>query len=397
MKNVVAIYRSRYLPISETFIYEQIVHLQKYKAIVISSRPIINADIFPYSRVFRVRRAKAIIPLLKKRKARLIHARFGSGGVFMLPIKKRTNLPLLTSFHGSDLNRQLVRNGRYRRALPELFRCGDKFTVVSEYMKDQLRRLGCPKRKIEVLKSGVDLRKFPFQPAVPPSKDHAYRILTVGRLVEKKGTQYLIRAFARIRKKYPDTTLVIIGEGPRKAALQRLAERLRVADAIDWKGALPHAEVRKEMEKCDIFSLPSVTCKDGNQEGIPNVLIEAMALGRPVVATKHAGIPELVIHKKTGCLVPERDEKALAKMIMELMEHPERWLPVLKRAREHVEKEHDIRKQIRKLERIYDRLAGEIEKERHGRKRRKKGGKAGRKKKERNRGKRKKRIRKKRR
>lgn len=375
MKKIIGVYRSQYLPLSETFIYEQIIHLKNYKPVVISSKPIINQDVFPFSSIFHTKKKKEIPSILRKRKAELIHARFGTGGVAMLSVKKMTKLPLLTSFHGSDLSKQLKRNLRYGKSLPSLFRYGDRFTVVSEFMKKQLIDLGCPKKKIEVVKSGIDLSKFAYQPD-PFPEEKEFRILTVGRLVEKKGTKYLIQAFSHIHEKYPHSTLVIVGSGEERDSLEKLAEKLEIQDAIKWKGALSPKEVCREMEKCDIFSLPSVTGKDGNQEGIPNVLIEAMALGRPVVATKHAGIPELVIHKKTGYLVPERDEKALAKMIMYVMEHPDEWKPLLKQAWEHVKQEHDIEKQIKKLEAIYNNLLKKKEtdkqKKRSGPKRRKK-------------------------
>ncbi|WP_304414339.1 glycosyltransferase [Brevibacillus aydinogluensis] len=206
-----------------------------------------------------------------------------------------------------------------------------------------------------MIRSGIDLGKFPLQPP-QPVVDGAFRLLSVGRLTEKKGMDTLIKAFARIRRKYPRATLTIVGDGEEKQKLRRLIKRHRLQHAVTLRGAQPHHEVGRELANCHVFVLACKTAKNGNQEGIPNVLMEAMAVGRPVISTYHAGIPELVKHGKTGYLVPERSVAKLAKMIKRVLKEQDRWPDVVIRAREQVERRHDIEKQRAKLEDLYLRV-----------------------------------------
>lgn len=359
MRIPMAVFRYKYLPISETFIYEQLIQLKKYKPYVFTREITDHADLFPFKRVVRLRKKSQIYPFIKTKKCKLIHARFGSGGIQMLPVKKRAKLPLLTSFHGSDLSKQ-VRNQRYRKQLTHLFRAGEAFTVVSEHMKKRLISLGCPAQKITILKSGIHLEKLPFLPRHQLSEqiqsDGSFRILTVGRLVEKKGTDLLLRAFTQILKRYPSTRLIIVGDGPRKKELQLGAKQLGVQSRVKWKGALSHSEVINELKRSHLFVLPSRTGKDGDQEGIPNSIMEAMAIGRVVISTRHAGIPELIVHEQTGFLAPEGDHDALANMIQYVLESPLPLEEILHNARKKIEREHDILKQANKLEQIYDQV-----------------------------------------
>jgi colanic acid/amylovoran biosynthesis glycosyltransferase len=350
MTSRIAIYREKYLPASETFIYEQIKHLDKYRPYVLCKQRTDDAlKRFPYRHVYRLREMGGQLKRLDKMGIRLIYARFGMGGVKMLPYKKMNRLPLLTSFHGSDVSRQCKKNAYYRRMLPKLFLQGEKFTVVCRYMRKKLVNLGCPKRKIVVLKSGLDLEKFPYQPktAIDEKK---LRILSVGRLTEKKGMDDLIIAFSEVVKKYPDATLVIVGDGEERGSLEKLIGKLGLEKKVDLLGRVEHAQVQEEMEKCDIFSIASRTAADGNEEGIPNVIMEAMATGRVVVSTEHAGIPELIEHKQTGYLVPEKDPEKLGEMLLYALNHQDDWRKIVDQGRQKVEEEHDIKKQIAKLE-----------------------------------------------
>jgi colanic acid/amylovoran biosynthesis glycosyltransferase len=352
MKKPIVIYRERYLPISETFIYEQIVHLKSFRPYVLCKVKTKDGRLlFPYSRVYCLQNIRSKIRKFRRKGIRLIYARFGMGGVQMLGLKKASGLPLLTSFHGSDVSRQLNKNPKYRKSLPKLFRSGEKFTVVCEHMKQRLTALGCPPKKIEVLKSGIDLEKFPYQPkaAVDPGR---IQILSVGRLTEKKGMNYLIEGYSHVAKKYPNAKLTIIGDGEQKGELEQLIHALGINQQVELKGRTDHQEVKKELEQCDLFTLASVTASDGNEEGIPNAIMEAMAIGRVVVSSAHAGIPELVEHQKTGYLVPERDVEQLAGMLLYAIENQAEWANLLQTGREKVEQEHDINKQIDKLETI---------------------------------------------
>nr|WP_081904245.1 glycosyltransferase [Brevibacillus thermoruber] len=350
----VLVYRRKFLPKSETFIYEQLLGHQRVKPVVLTRRPC-NREQFPYWPVYVRRRFKGLAGWLKKKKIACLHARFGPAGLELLPHARKAKLPLITSFHGFDATKRVQEDRRYRRALKRLFRQGKAFTVVSKHMKRRLIRLGCPGKKITLIRSGIDLRKFPLQPP-QPVVDGAFRLLSVGRLTEKKGMDTLIKAFARIRPQFPRATLTIVGDGEEKKKLHRLIRRHRLQHAVTLRGAQPHQEVGRELANCHVFVIACKTAKNGNQEGIPNVLMEAMATGRPVISTYHAGIPELVEHGRTGYLVPERSVSKLADMMKRVLKEQDRWPDVVIRAREKVERRHDIEKQRAKLEALYLRV-----------------------------------------
>lgn len=351
----VVVYRERYLPHSETFIYEQLIHMKRYKPYVLCRSKLPSMKDFPYPHVYRMKDIPNLSRQLQRLKAKCIYARFGTGGVRMLPLKAKTKLPLLTSFHGSDVSRQLQIKPYYRRYLPLLFKQGDAFTVVCEYMRNKLIHLGCSSEKIHIIKSGIDLHKFPYLPPSKPPLDEV-RILSVGRLTEKKGMLDLIRAFQLVLSIIPDAKLVIVGEGEDRDKIEKLIQQLGLGSHIQLKGRLPHSQVQEEMARCDLLVMASRTASDGNEEGIPNVVMEAMATGRVVIATEHAGIPELVDHHQTGFLVRQGDPDALAGMIVYVLKHVEDWQPIVAHARKKVEQEHDVVKQSEKLEKRLDQM-----------------------------------------
>ena len=351
----VLVYRRKFLPKSETFIYEQLIGHRQVKTMVLTRQRPFNRKQFPYSPVYVRKRMTGLSTWLRRKKIKCLHARFGPAGLEMLPYARKTKLPLITSFHGFDATKRVRENPVYRRALKRLFRRGKAFTVVSNHMKKRLIRLGCPARKITLVRSGIDLRKFPMLP-VQPVENGEFRLLSVGRLTEKKGMDTLIKAFSRVHKSHPGAKLIIVGEGDQKKKLKRLVKKYSLGKRVVFKGALPHREVQHELARCHLFVIACKTARNGDQEGIPNVLMEAMASGRPVISTYHSGIPELVENKQTGYLVPERSPTKLAKMISHVLSQRNEWVEIVSRARAKVEKNHDINKQRAKLEELYLRV-----------------------------------------
>jgi len=350
----IAFVRLRYLPPSETFIYGELKNIKRYKPIVFTRKKM-NVRRFPYSRIRRLPESPSkIAAAFRARKIKLIHARFGNAGVSMLPVKRRLRIPMLTSFHGFDLPVKRKRSKLYHRKLPLLFKYGDKFTVPSRHMKRKLIRWGCPRRKIKIMYSGIDVNKFPYFEREPKTEN--ITIIGVGRLHKKKGFHYLLKAFKQVQKAHPGSRLIIVGEGNEKAKLKRLIRRLRLKKSVKLKGLVAHGQLSKLLQEADIFCLPSVTTKDGNQEGIPNSIKEAMSTGLAVVSTKHGGIPELVGNGEEGYLVPERSVKKLAERLIELIEHPELRLEMGVKGRAKVEQSFNKEKQVRRLEDIYKRL-----------------------------------------
>jgi len=286
---------------------------------------------------------------IRKQKCDLIHAHFGNIGNFCLLLKRITGVPSITTFYGGDIFMALKENPDL---YIELFKNCDHFIALSNHIKERLIAVGCPKEKISVHNIGVDVEdiKFKMKDFV---RDGDINILIVGRLVEKKGIYYAIEAFSIALRKYKNIKLRIIGDGPLKGDLKHQVKRLNIAEKVLFLGALRQDKVINEMYNCHIFMLASVTAENGDQEGLGFVFAEAQAAGMPVISTWHNGIPEIVIHKKTGFLVEERNVDALAERLCYLLEHQEVWNELGKNGRKFVEEKYNIRKQINKLEKIY--------------------------------------------
>jgi len=268
----------------------------------------------------------------------LVHCQFGTLADRTLALRKTGAAlgKLAISFRGADLTR-----GRRSEGYGPAFEAADLILPVSRDFAERLERLGCPASKIHVVRSGIPVERFPFR-ARSRAADETTRILIIGRLVEKKGVAYAIEAVARLKENGRDVRLSVVGDGPLREELESLVESLRVGDAVHMTGSRTREEVAELLAESHLLVAPSVTASDGDQEGIPNTLKEAMAAGLPVVSTLHSGIPELVEHERSGFLVPERDSGALAERLGWLVDHPEAWPEMGRAGRTRVEEEYDI-------------------------------------------------------
>jgi len=364
LKPTIAFFIKTYLPASETFIYEEIKNLTTFNTIILTQK-LANVNLFPHNNIFsvpalpkwglgkRLRSHNSFIKPLLNRRVKLIHAHFGWGGMMILPECRKLSLPLLTTFHGIDVS-LFARDLIYRLGLKKLFKEGSVFLVRSNRMKADVVDLGCPPEKIIVHYGGIDVNKFRFRKKEVDGK--RVKILMCGRFVEKKGFEYGIRAFAKLGKIYKNVALTIIGDGKLRKKMENLVDSLNLSESVQLLGMLPHEEVQREMETSDIFLSPNLTARNGDREGIPNTIKEAMATGLPVVSTYHSGIPELVIDKETGFLVPETDVDGLIDRLDYLIAHSEVWQKLGSKAREVVEKKFNLSTQVRKLEKIYGML-----------------------------------------
>jgi colanic acid/amylovoran biosynthesis glycosyltransferase len=289
-----------------------------------------------------------LVPFLGKKKFDLIHVHFGQVGAEFIFLKDILRLPFITSFYGYDAT-QIPRE--FPSIYQTLFKRSDFIIVLSEAMKEELLRLHCPGEKIRVHHLGVDLNKF--KPG--EKKERGYNtLLLAGRLVEKKGIPLAIEAFARIKNKYPQSRLKIIGDGYLKDTIEDLIRQHGLQDRITLVGFhTPYTQIKEEMSNADIFILPSHTSKRGDEEGTPMVLMEAQAMGLPVISTFHAGIPEVVIDGETGFLVKEKDIDALADRLAYLLDHPELRLEMGRKGRAHIEKHYNVKDEITHIERLY--------------------------------------------
>ncbi|GAM15533.1 glycosyl transferase, group 1 [Mesobacillus selenatarsenatis SF-1] len=292
---------------------------------------------------------------IKKNNISLLHAHHGQLGILLLPFKEKTKLPLVTSIRGRDatLADQPV---AYLEHMKMLFEKGDQFYPVCHYLADRMISWGCPPKKIKVLYGGVDLKKYHYR--APDVQGSGQNILSVGRLVEKKGHHVLMKAYKKIKDRFPNSTLTIIGRGDLQEELLSLAKQLDLGDSFKLLNHLPKEQVKQHMMNADLFCAASMEASNGDLEGIPNTLKEAMALGVPVVSTYHAGIPELITHNKEGILAQENNVDELADALEYMLNTRKHWTSFTEAARQKVEQYFDADQQLLLQAKYYDELLG---------------------------------------
>ena len=369
MKNIV-MFSSLLLPPSQTFIKAQAEELQQFTPYYIGcrrveglslpedrTRVINSGDLLGKTRetLFKLSGfAPQLYRQVKQLNPVLIHAQFGLSGVLVLPWVRSLKVPLVVHFRGADATVKVehahyssLNHWVYFRRLEALKRETHLFLTVSKFIKDKLLEQGFPAEKIRPHYHGVDVTRFCPNPTLPRQPV----VLFVGRLTEKKGCEYLIQAMAQVQAILPETDLVIIGDGPLRAELEALAAKQ--LNRYQFLGVQPQTVVKDWMNRARILATPSVTASQGDSEGLPNVILEAQAMGLPVISTLHAGIPEAVIHGETGFLSPERDVEGLANHSLMLLKDPDLWRGFSLQGREHVQVHFNRHQQTRVLEEIY--------------------------------------------
>jgi glycosyltransferase involved in cell wall biosynthesis len=287
-------------------------------------------------------------PILRGGGAALLHIHDGRLAPAFLPLAREYNLPLVTTFFGRDVSTDLD-DPDYLADLRRLFDEGDWFTVMSHAMARQIEHLGCPAEKISVIHHGVALDRFPFAARRPPEEGPVV-LLTAGRLIPKKGPDDLARAFVQLCRDHANVRLRFLGDGPMRDEVEAILTEAGVRDRADFPGFVDPAAVAAEMAGAHLFCQPSRVAPDGDSEGIPNTLKEAMASGLPVVSTYHAGIPELVQDGVSGYLVPERDIDALADRLAQLIREPARWAAMGRAGRAMIGAEFSLTDVVRQLD-----------------------------------------------
>jgi len=284
--------------------------------------------------------------------AALLHVYFGHIGVHLLPYLRRARLPVIISFHGADAGIDLAKASHLRR-LQKVFALATLILPRSQAIADNLAELGCPPDKIRIHRTGIPLDRFPFSQRYLP-EDGQWRLFQACRLIPKKGVETTLRAFAQFLRQYPGSKLTVAGEGPLAEPLQALAAELHIASHVSFPGFVSQAKLRDLLYQSHLFLHPSVTAADGDREGVPNAILEAMASGLPVAATMHGGIPEAVQAGENGILVPEHARQELAMEMLELASDPERYAAMSASAAHSVAAHWDIHAQTRLLESLYD-------------------------------------------
>ncbi|MBN2225026.1 MAG: glycosyltransferase family 4 protein [Deltaproteobacteria bacterium] len=283
--------------------------------------------------------------IIGRERPNIIHAHFATAPAAVArAVSILTGIPYGFSAHAYDLFKEPID----REFLAQ--KCADAAFVrcISEYNRRYLiETTGADETKFHVIHCGVDTRRFVFDRLKPKGHPRKKTIVTVGNLVQQKGIRYLLEALSDPSLDQKGYRTVIIGDGPLKAELMRQAVSLGVN--ADFLGAVDNRKVVQFYREADLFVLPSVTCSDGHKDGIPVVLMEAMACGVPVISTRLSGIPELVEDGKNGILVPEKDARALSGAIGRLLADADMAKRFSLEGRKKVVDEFEIRDVARQL------------------------------------------------
>lgn len=372
---VVACYCATFLKPEMLHIYRQITALERFRPVVIARKreeaarfPFADVTVIPRPPLHFARRfwfrdlRKAPWPIsrgerrqiervLESACAELLHIYFGHIAVHLLPLMRSWAKPVVVSFHGADVMVDLEKPA-YRRATEAMLETARLVLVRSRSLAHALEKLGAAPDKIRLARTGIPLADFPWQPRAWPV-DGAWRLLQACRLIPKKGLRTSLRAFAEFARKFPAATFTIAGDGPLRDELAACARELGIGERVRFTGFITQPDLRRLFYESHLFLHPSETGADGNQEGVPNSLLEAMASGLPVFATRHGGIPEVVDDGVTGVLVDEGDAAALARALLDFGARPEALAELARRGSEAVAVNFEQRAQARRLEDYY--------------------------------------------
>ncbi len=296
--------------------------------------------------------ARRILAALHAHEAQVLHIYFGHIGVHLLPLLEICDLPVVVSFHGADAQVGLDQP-EFLKATRAMFARATLLLARSQSLADRLITLGADPAKVRLHRTGLPLADIVTTPRTAPL-DGAWHCVQACRLIAKKGLTTSLRAFAEFSAKYPRATFTIAGEGPQLSELQTLTTTLRIADRVHFIGFLTQKKLRALFAAAHLFLHPSELGPDGDQEGVPNSMLEAMASGLPVLATHHGGIPEAVTHGETGLLVPERDHPALARELISLASAPARYAAFSVSASAHARERFDLSAQSVLLGHYYE-------------------------------------------
>jgi colanic acid/amylovoran biosynthesis glycosyltransferase len=374
-KPVVAFYCATFLKPEMLHIYRQVTGLRRVQPVVIAQKRE-HPDRFPFDKIdivgkppthffrrfwFRqirnkpwqisAREVSALTEVLNRENAKLLHIFFGHIAVHLLPLILAWSKPSVVSFHGADVLVDMEKPA-YRKATKQMLNAVTRVFVRAASLQRAVVELGCDPSKIDIVRTGIPLNEFPFREREFPA-DGEWRFVQASRLIEKKGLATTLHAFTAFLAHYPRATLTIAGEGPMLGDLKELTRKLKIDDRVSLPGFVAPEKLREIYYASHIFLHPSETGIDGNQEGIPNAMLEAMATGLPVFATDHGGIPEAIENGVSGILVPERDYEALSQALLKAVQDRDLLARLARNGANAVAQKFDQQNQIRRLEEIY--------------------------------------------
>lgn len=368
----VLLFRTELLPLSETFIAAQAAAMQRYepwfaglkripKGLAMNSAQVIthsDADSFreKIARIVYLRSgfAPEFLRRIQTAKPNLLHVHFATDACAALPIQERLRVPLAVTLHGYDVTSDAatLRASRlgvsYLRNQNTVWERAQVFICVSESLRQKALERGFPEEKLWVHPIGIDIDQFRPDPHFVKEP----LVLFVGRLVEKKGCIHLLGAMQIVQSRMPDARLVIIGDGPLRAELEK--EARATLRHFEFLGATGADTVRQWMWRAAVVAVPSIVASNGDSEGLSLVVCEAQAMGLPVVAFRGPGIE--VVDGETGLLVRPRDEAALAESLLTVLADGNLASRMGTAGRQRVERLFNLRRQTVLLEEKYDQL-----------------------------------------
>ena len=377
-KQVVLVYAEPLLARSMTFIRTQAEALKRFTPYYIAPHYEPDGLPLPTERIVVMRGKRGAVPSLtevpfkvfglapffvrrlRRLRPSLLHAQFGHMGVRALPLARRLGIPLVVTFQGFEatmydefLRTDSAYSSRaYVKRRNVLDQEATMLIAVSKFIRDEMIRQGFSANKIVVHYVGVDTELFRPDPGVRREPI----VLFAGRLAEKKGCEYLIRAMAIVQAALPHIELVVIGDGPLRPELERLANQS--LGNYRFLGFQPPEKVRHWMNRARVFGVPSIRARCGDAEGYPNAFAEAQSMGLPVVSFSSDGVREAVIHGETGFLAPERDVEKLAQHLHKLCIDNSLCTRMGAQARAHMCTHFNLRTQTAALEELYVRALG---------------------------------------
>jgi len=288
-----------------------------------------------------------ITEFLKQKKIDVILAEYGTSGAHISKLAHKLNIPLIVHFHGVDAHHEqyFLKN---KEGYLEIFKNAKNIISVSNCMTQRLISIGAQPSTIILNPYGPRAYFYDIRPKYTDT------FIAIGRFAETKAPGITLLAFEKVLRVYPQAKLIMIGDGPLRESCINLAEALKISSKVNFTGAIQHEDILPLIEQACCFVQHSITTIDGDSEGTPVAILEAQAAGLPVIATRHAGILEAVVHEYTGILVDEKDIQAMTEGMLRLLSDKELCLTMGANAREHIRKNYAIEKHLSCIQTLID-------------------------------------------
>jgi len=285
----------------------------------------------------------ALLNSFKKNKIDLVLAEYGETASKILKLCKALNLPLIVHFHGYDASvSEIIKNNNNYK---EVFETASYVVVVSKKMYQDLLNLGCPEQKLVYNVYGPKDEFFEVQPNFSKPQ-----FIAIGRFVDKKAPYNLILSFLKVIEKFPEATLIMAGDGQLLDTCKNLVKYHQQEANVSFVGVISPEKYREYLKESLAFVQHSVTAENGDSEGTPVGVLEASAAGLPIISTKHAGIPDVIINGETGLLVEEHDVNGMAENIIKLLENPEMAKKMGAKGKINIEENFTLKRHIKVLD-----------------------------------------------